>query len=201
VAPPFRRPAGFVQTPDGATGPLYVDGGALRASIDCTKGPGRYQIEVTGQDRYGVAVLANFPVWCGLEPPASISWDPAAPPPDDARQAEEAILSLVQLDRRRAGLADLRSDPRLVELSRAHAEDMRDGSYVGHVSPDRGGPADRARRAYSPQDVEAGLLDSPGHRKNILDPRVTHVGVGVALGPLVGRRRELWVTQTFARYD
>lgn len=39
-----------------------------------------------------------------------------------------------------------------------------------------------------------GLMQSPGHRANILEPTVTHLGIGMMCG-----RGFLWVTQMFAR--
>jgi hypothetical protein len=54
-------------------------------------------------------------------------------------------------------------------------------------------------RAYSPEEVERGLMESPGHRANILSREATDVGVGVALGHEIGGARELFVTQLFVR--
>ena len=214
VLPPYTGAGGYLQVPDGTIRPLARQGTALSAAVACEAQAGRFQVEITGQDRFGTAVLANFPIWCEVDPPAQMAWAPEGLPPRSAEEAEAAILALVQRDRRTAGLSPLRADPRLAALSRAHSEDMRDARFVGHVSPGAGGPAERARRsgvkaavllenvarAYTPEDIQQSLLESPGHRENILDPRVTHLGVGVALGQSVVGRRELWVTQTFARY-
>jgi len=41
-------------------------------------------------------------------------------------------------------------------------------------------------------------LRSSGHRRNILEPRFTHLGVGVAVGRYEDRYQVLWV-QEFAR--
>lgn len=38
-------------------------------------------------------------------------------------------------------------------------------------------------------DAQAGLMDSPGHRANILDPARTHVGVGIAYRAEIGELR------------
>jgi len=35
----------------------------------------------------------------------------------------------------------------------------------------------------NPQTIHAGWMDSPGHRKNILDPRLTSVGIAAVRGP------------------
>src|SRR5262249_36781579 len=84
---------------------------------------------------------------------------------------------------------------------------------VGHVSPTTGNPSDRMKRAgilapvvlenvaraYSPEEIERGLMDSPGHRANILSTEATHVGVGVQLGREGDGRREMLATQLFMR--
>ena len=38
-------------------------------------------------------------------------------------------------------------------------------------------------------DAQEGLMDSPGHRRNIMDPAHTHVGVGVAYRAEIGEMR------------
>src|SRR5262249_33812877 len=48
-------------------------------------------------------------------------------------------------------------------------------------------------------EAEDGLMNSPGHRANLLSSQATHLGVGVALGRPVGGQRELYVTQLFFR--
>ena len=46
--------------------------------------------------------------------------------------------------------------------------------------------------------AERGFMSSPGHRSNVLEPRVTHVGVGVVAGsPEEGGSVPLYVTQLF----
>ncbi|MEM9492256.1 MAG: hypothetical protein AAGC55_24120, partial [Myxococcota bacterium] len=44
-----------------------------------------------------------------------------------------------------------------------------------------------------------GLMNSPGHRANLLSDAVTHIGIGIAFGRIVANRRELFVTQVFTR--
>jgi uncharacterized protein YkwD len=40
------------------------------------------------------------------------------------------------------------------------------------------------------------LVSSPGHRANLLDEDVTHVGIGVAARD-TGQGREVWLTEVF----
>ena len=89
---------------------------------------------------------------------------------------------------------------------------MHANGFVGHTSPTTGGPPDRVQRAgirtplvlenagrgYSPSEVHRGLMDSPGHRANVLSPDATHVGIGVLVEREEDRNAYL-VTQVFVR--
>jgi uncharacterized protein YkwD len=175
-------------------------------------------VEITGDDKYGPAVLANFPVECGLPAPSELvpgarAEQHAEEPVRDAAQVEAELEKLVNADRARAGLAALTPDAHLSQVARAHSEDMVHHHFVGHVSPTTGSAADRLRvaqiaaqlilenvaRAYSPGEVERGLMESPGHRANILSGEVSHLGVGVALGDAQSGVREIFATQLFVR--
>src|SRR5262249_13157073 len=136
-----------------------------------------------------------------------------APAPTDAGAVEREIFELANRDRGRGGLPPLAWDDRAAAIARLHSEEMRDKEYVAHVSPTTGTAGDRAKagglatplllenlaRAYSPSEAEDGLMNSPGHRANLMSPSATHLGVGVALGRPVGGQRELYVTQLFFR--
>ena len=68
---PYGKPEVYVTAPDGKVSRLPLDGkgvapGALRATFTCGARPGAYQIEVAAEDTLGDAVLANFPVHCGV---------------------------------------------------------------------------------------------------------------------------------------
>lgn len=60
----------------------------------------------------------------------------------------------------------------------------------------------RSGTMYTPEmseQAQRALMDSPGHRRNILDPEFTHVGVGIyVLEPHGKRRQQVFVTQNFA---
>ncbi len=211
----FERPTVLVTTPDGKTEALSLvsDAHRFQGTFRCGPRRGRYQIEITGEDRFGSTVLANFPVYCGVPAPATLA---AAPPPNeapvtDAASAEAAVFALINQDRAHAGLRPLAADARLAEIARAHCRDMLAHGFVGHVSPTTGNAADRVARAkvhamlilenvaraYSPGEVERGLMASPGHRRNILSAEATRVGVGAVLSEALGGARELLVTQVF----
>jgi uncharacterized protein YkwD len=126
-------------------------------------------------------------------------------PGEAALEAE--MHRLVDAAREAAGLAPLAWDPILATLARAHSQDMIAAGFVGHGSPTTGSPEDRLHRAgylarlsaenvavhQSVEGAHAGLMESPGHRANILEPGVTAVGIGI-----VARAGDLFVTQLFA---
>jgi len=115
--------------------------------------------------------------------------------------AEREMFELVNRERRAEGLAEFRWSDDLGEIARLHSEDMMARGYFGHVDPEGNNPADRAEHAAVPygvigenlafapntQAAHEGLMHSPEHRKNILDPRFKHVGIGVVDGGDYGK--------------
>ena len=214
----FSRPEAFVTEPDGkvmSRTTLGADPSRFAGSFRCGPEKGRYQVELTGEDRFGATVLANFPIWCGVAPattaqaaaPAGAGQDESFTTP---AAAEQSVWKLLNLDRAHAGLPPLAWDGRLAAVARGHSADMQAHGFFGHVSPTTGSAADRTHkagidamlilenvaRAFSPGEAERGLMNSPGHRANILNREATHVGVGVTVDTVA---HELLVTQLFSR--
>jgi uncharacterized protein YkwD len=214
---PYRQPELEVTAPDGRVSqlPARIDGTQFSATFSCGLAPGRWQIEINGHGETGPTVLANFPFYCGV--PA-----PTEPPTfsgkldderlSDAPSAEAAMLRLLNQDRAVYGLRPLTLDAKLSEVARAHALDCQTNDFVGHISPRTGGPWDRVRRAglafavvrenvartFSPGEAERGLMNSPGHRDNLLNHDTTLVGIGAVVSPpKAGGRRELYVAELF----
>jgi uncharacterized protein YkwD len=172
-------------------------------------------VEITASDSSGEAVLANFPIWCGQKPPAelTIRTDFGEPVFSNSEQAEAFLADLIKRDRAAAGLPALTVDARLSRVARLHSQEMQRTGAVAHISARTGSAADRVRRAsiaatlvlenvaraYGVGEAEEGLMNSPGHRANILSDQVGVVGLGVVLGEEVSGRRELFVTQLFLR--
>ena len=120
---------------------------------------------------------------------------------------EARMLELVNEERGQRGLRPLRADPDLREVARAHSRDMFARGYFSHISPEGSSPFDRIRAAdlrflaagenlalaQTLPTAHQGLMDSPGHRANILRPSFGRVGIGVLDGGMYG----LMVTQAF----
>jgi uncharacterized protein YkwD len=219
IRAPFTDPEMFVTRDDGSVQRLVlasVGRSGFRAELACGRNRGRQQVEITAADQGGATVMANFPVWCGEEPPATIKVELDADetaPVTSAEDAEERLARMVNRDREKHGLPPLAMDERVTEVARAHSRAMRDTGVVAHISPTTGSAGDRVRaggiksavvlenlaRARSVGEAEEGLMNSPGHRANILSRDVTHMGLGVVLGGDMAGMRELFVTQLFIR--
>jgi uncharacterized protein YkwD/uncharacterized membrane protein required for colicin V production len=127
--------------------------------------------------------------------------------PDPA--AEDEMLKLLNGERTSRGLPPLELDPRLVPIARQHSEEMFRLKYFGHQSPVTGSPFDRLAAAkisysragenlayaHSVAVAHRGLMDSEGHRENILRPEFTRVGIGVISAGSYGRMfTQLFIT-------
>jgi uncharacterized protein YkwD len=121
------------------------------------------------------------------------------------------MLSLLNEARRAAGLAPMALDAELSAVALAHTQEMSAARFFGHQSPTTGRVEDRLRRAGvsvmklgenisqgdTAEIAHRALMDSPGHRANMLDPAFTHVGIGAVLRTT--ERPALLVTMVFAR--
>lgn len=124
---------------------------------------------------------------------------------------ERAMHERLNRDRAQQGLPPLAFEPRLADVARGHAEDMRLRRFFAHDSPYTGSLEDRLDRAGllaltarenlgSGPDVEGtqdALLASPSHHANIMATDVTHVGIGIVQAGSAAAPR-LLVTQVFA---
>ncbi len=122
------------------------------------------------------------------------------PDPQPKPELEEQMLQLVNEERAKVGLPTLVMDESLRQLARAHSRDMFQQGYFSHYTPDRLSPFDRMQAvgihylaagenlALAPtlQVAHRGLMNSPGHKANILSPAFRRVGIGVMDGGLRG---------------
>jgi uncharacterized protein YkwD len=107
--------------------------------------------------------------------------------------AEEKMVNLVNQEREKARVGLVRVDPAMTAVAQAHARDMFLRHYFSHVNPEGMSAADRLEKArvhftvagenlaYAPDlaTAHAGLMDSPGHRQNILDLSFHRIGIGI----------------------
>ncbi len=141
----------------------------------------------------------------------------------DARlsKLENLMLGYVNSARAEAELKALVLDPILSEIARAHSAEMRDKNYFAHESPTEAlrNPLDRymlgtgstprlvaenifrawgSRREIKDSDAlraHNALMDSPGHKANILRESPSRIGIGF----VANENGDLWVTQMFSK--
>ena len=120
---------------------------------------------------------------------------------------EAKMLVLVNEERQKVGLKALKADPEMLVVAREHSKDMFARGYFSHETPEGLSPFDRMKKAkvryfaagenlalgQTLNICHRGLMNSPGHRKNILNPAYGRVGIAVLDGGLYG----LMITQNF----
>jgi uncharacterized protein YkwD len=212
LAQGYSQPALAVTDPKGQTERVAL---ADRRRIDhrmLVSERGRYTVEVLAEGPEGSAVLAIMPVVAGeaLPPaPPSASRDPGERNADEVRQK---LAALIAAERKSHQLNPLQLDPRLSAVAASHSLDMVEHHFVAHTSKNSGTAIERVSRAglrpaillenigrgYGAQEIHHGLMDSPGHRANLLNPDVTALGIG-AVAEAEGDRSAFVVTELFAR--
>jgi uncharacterized protein YkwD len=120
---------------------------------------------------------------------------------------EAKMLVLVNEERQKEGLKPLKADPEMQVVARKHSVDMFARGYFSHVTPEGLSPFDRMKRekvrflsagenlalGQTLNICHRGLMNSPGHRANILHPSFGRVGIGILDGGIYG----LMITQNF----
>jgi uncharacterized protein YkwD len=121
---------------------------------------------------------------------------------------EAEMLQLVNEERARRGLRPLLADSALTAAAREHSKDMFERGYFSHITPEGKDPFARMHDddinflaagenlalAQTLRIAHAGLMHSPGHRANILNPAFGKVGIGILDGGIHG----LMISQEFS---
>lgn len=120
---------------------------------------------------------------------------------------EAKMLELVNEERVKRGLSPLQADPQLVPVARAHSKDMFARGYFSHYTLEGKDPFDRMKTSgirfmaagenlalgQTLKICHEGLMNSPGHRANILRPTFGRLGIGILDGGIHG----LMISQEF----
>ena len=133
-------------------------------------------------------------------------------------ELERAIFRYTNEVRQKNGFSPLTWDNSLRDVARGHSADMLVRNYFAHDTPEGRTPHQRIVAAYrsplsmtgeniwmsknrTPTDfrqlariIVDNWMSSPGHRTNLLNPKFTDIGVGVATNG-----SEIQVTQAFIR--
>jgi uncharacterized protein YkwD len=143
------------------------------------------------------ALAGDLEVAVRVDPPVVVAEPP--PPPVSTLSADvQAILDLTNIERAAYGIAPLEFHPDLAVAADIHGNDQRNKPcalvFLTHTGSDLSSPGDRIKRVglrvsnwaeniacgyRTPEAVMIGWMNSPGHRSNILNPALTHIGISV----------------------
>jgi Cysteine-rich secretory protein family len=144
-----------------------------------------------------------------------------------ATELEQQFVAAINAERAAAGLPPLKVEVHLNAAAQSHSDWMTENETLSHTGEDGSDATDRIGDAGFPltgswrtaeniavrsisgslgddevDSLHDGLMDSEGHRENILDPDVAYVGVGVSVGDIGGSSQDaVYVTQNFADTD
>lgn len=136
----------------------------------------------------------------------------------DLSTAACQIVERINQIRRSYRLSTLKIYKACELAAQGHAQDMAIFQYFSHRGRNGSTPAQRLEAygtydyvvseniAVGDDDIDAivqSWMDSPGHRENILDPYLTHTGVGVAIssGNTTGFGNDIYYVQCFVSND
>ncbi|WP_327308492.1 CAP domain-containing protein [Streptomyces sp. NBC_01298] len=165
-------------------GDPYGDSGAQQ--------PAEVPVQVGGPAEIVEPPVVEPPV---VQPPAEPAGTPA--PSDSAAPsgAPAEVLALVNTERAAVGCPALTVNAKLTKAAQDHSEDMAAHSNMSHTGSDGSDPGQRITRAgyqwstYAENvaygydtaaKVMEGWMNSPGHKRNILDCGVKEIGIGLA---------------------
>lgn len=106
---------------------------------------------------------------------------------------EEIVLDLINRERRAAGVRPLAASTPLRAVARDHGRELFTRGVLSHQAKDGRGVRERFERTGIPfrvvgenvayaldiRTAHRGLMESAGHRRNILSPAFRRVGIGV----------------------
>ncbi len=139
-------------------------------------------------------------------PPSPPSKQPQIP---GLSAEEQQMVNLVNGERQKRGLASLKVDLELARVARFKSQDMVSNNYFSHQSPTYGSPFEMMRKFglsftaaaeniacnQSVSTAHQALMNSQGHRDNILNSDYTYIGIGIVNGGACGKM----FTQQFIR--
>ncbi|SEW25178.1 Uncharacterized conserved protein YkwD, contains CAP (CSP/antigen 5/PR1) domain [Cognatiyoonia koreensis] len=118
--------------------------------------------------------------------------------PANVNVMAQEIANGINANRRANGQPAIRYNQRLSQAAMTHACDMAANGFFGHNGSNGSDVNRRVRNAGyqgclvaenlawgypSSQQIISGWMQSPGHRSNMLHPRVAEFGVGITQGP------------------
>jgi uncharacterized protein YkwD len=169
------------------------------APVSCGGRTGRVVVEIRGEEGGAPRVAADFPIYCGIDPPGSV--DLGSAQAGDAGQAERAIFDQINKERQAAGLPALAWDDRVAEVARGLSQADAQIATKGSGSPvsqqeirqrleQAGVPSavilQNPAEARTPQAAQERFALSPVHRSNYMSTDATKGGIGVVVFSVQG---------------
>lgn len=114
---------------------------------------------------------------------------------------EKELLRLINAERTKNGLSELKFSEELLKVARDKAKDLVDNNYFSHNSPTYGSPFDMMKSygiTYKTageniagnstlQGAVTAWMNSEGHRANILSNAYNYTGIGIVSSPKYGK--------------
>lgn len=147
-------------------------------------------------------VVTPEPVSAPVPTPAPQPTPTPQPAPTQGLSVDEQkMVDLVNKERVAQGLKPLQVDMKLVKVARMKSQDMIDKNYFDHTSPTYGSPFDMMHNngitynyagenlagAPTTDSAHTNLMNSPGHKANILNVNFTKIGIGIIDGGPYGK--------------
>ncbi len=204
----YSQPEGLVTLPDGTIEELKLTASGNSFELPLSlKSKGYYSFEINVIGPLGPQPATNFVLAVGVPYPQPDNAPIPSPTPLPALdQLRSRLLALINQDRQAMGEAVVLAETQLDKASQSHSEEMIAQGYIGHNSPIVGTPQMQANLfgvselvaqniaiSRSLENSQKELMSSPGHRKTMLKPDWTHVGLGIAASP----DGFLYITQNF----
>lgn len=193
LGPEHSQPALALTLPDGSVTRRPLGTGSHFAHSIVADQVGEYTIELLAHGPEGLTVVAMIPVSVGVPLLTEEPHFEEDPVESNGEEVAERLIALIADERERHGLRPLKLDARLKRIAHAHSEDMVSHHFIAHTSRRTGDASQRVSaagldamlvlenigRGYSAAELHRGLMESPGHRANILHPDAREIGIGV----------------------
>ena len=123
------------------------------------------------------------------------------PPQVQITADQQHMLDLINQERSKAGVTQLKIDPQLQKMCQVKSDEMVAKSYFSHTSPTYGSPFDMMKTFginytsageniagnSSVDAAHAALMNSPDHKANILKSSFNYIGIGITTSPTYGK--------------
>ncbi len=173
--------------------------------VDCHGKIGSWFLVHLSNDTVGMVSGSYAKGYYAPTPTATPKPTPAptpTPTPATGLTADESeMLRLVNAARAQYGVAALKANLELTRVARIKSQDLVNNNYFAHNSPTYGSPFDMMKNfgiTYrtagenlaansTVQAAHNALMNSPGHRANILNSSYTDIGIGIVASSKYGK--------------